>query len=205
MTLDHKQQTGSWLGRDQRQRCFWNQGCSFKGECAVVMLQLWRNMGFPSSSAGKESACNAGGPGSIPGSGRNPWIRAWQSTPVFLGFLVAQTVKNPPAMQETWVWFLGWEDPLEKCMAAHSSILAWKIPMDRGCWWATVHMGSQRAGHDWAAKGWSTVKKQGRFRFPNFRETHLQSIKHISKKKKKNSPDAWHLWMETLLLKRHKS
>ena len=46
--------------------------------------------------------------------------------------LVAQTLKNLPAMQETWVRSLGWEDPLEKGMAAHSSILAWRIPMDRG-------------------------------------------------------------------------
>ena len=52
---------------------------------------------------------------------------------------VAQTVKNPPAMWETWVWSLGWEDLLEKEMEAHSSILAWRIPMDRGAWWATVH------------------------------------------------------------------
>ena len=48
-------------------------------------------------------------------------------------------VKNPPAMQETWVRFLGWEDPLEKGMATRSSILAWGIPKDRGAWWATVH------------------------------------------------------------------
>ena len=48
--------------------------------------------------------------------------------PVFLGFPVAQLVKNPPAMRETWVRSLGWEDPLEKEMAAHSSILAWGIP-----------------------------------------------------------------------------
>ena len=54
--------------------------------------------------------------------------------------LEAQTVKNPPAMWETWVhWTLGWEDPLEEGMATHSSILAWRIPMDRGVWWATVH------------------------------------------------------------------
>ena len=46
-------------------------------------------------------------------------------------FLAAQTVKNPPAMQETWVGSLGWEDPLEKETATHSSILAWRIPMDR--------------------------------------------------------------------------
>ena len=48
-------------------------------------------------------------------------------------------VKSPPAMWETWVQFLGWEDPLEKCMATHSSILAWRISMDRGAWEATVN------------------------------------------------------------------
>ena len=48
-------------------------------------------------------------------------------------------VKNLPTMWETWVQSLGWEDPLEEGMAIHSSILAWKIPMDRGGWWATVH------------------------------------------------------------------
>ena len=53
-------------------------------------------------------------------------------------FLVAQMVKNLPAMLETWVRSLGWEDPLEEGMAAHSTILAWRIPMDRGAWWATV-------------------------------------------------------------------
>ena len=53
--------------------------------------------------------------------------------------LVAQLVKNLPAMQETWVRSLGWEDPLKECMVSHSSILAWTIPMDRGVWQATVH------------------------------------------------------------------
>ena len=47
---------------------------------------------------------------------------------IFGASLVAQLVKNLPAMQETWVQFLGWEDPLEKEMATHSSILAWRIP-----------------------------------------------------------------------------
>ena len=57
-----------------------------------------------------------------------------------IGFsLVAQSVKNPPAMLETWVQFLGWEDPLEEGMATHSSILAWRIAMDRGAWQAAVH------------------------------------------------------------------
>ena len=53
--------------------------------------------------------------------------------------LVAQMVKNPPATRETWLQCLGWEDPLEEGMANHSNILAWRIPMDRGAWWATVH------------------------------------------------------------------
>ena len=53
--------------------------------------------------------------------------------------LMAQIVKNLPAMLETWVRSLGWEDPLEEGMATHSSILAWRIPLDRGAWWATVH------------------------------------------------------------------
>ena len=51
---------------------------------------------------------------------------------------MAQLVKNLPAMRETWVQSLGWEDPLEEEMATHSSILAWRIPMDRGAWRATV-------------------------------------------------------------------
>ena len=53
--------------------------------------------------------------------------------------LVAQMVKNPPAMWETWVQSLGWEDPLEEGMATHSSILAWRILVGRETWWATVH------------------------------------------------------------------
>ena len=52
--------------------------------------------------------------------------------------LVAQTVKNLLAICESWVPPLGWEDPLEKGMATHFSILAWRIPMDREAWWATV-------------------------------------------------------------------
>ena len=94
--------------------------------------------GFPGSSVGKEPACNAEDPSSIPGCGRSPregigypLQDAWAS-------LVAQTVKNPPAMWETWVWSLGGEDSLEEGMATHSSILAWSIPMDRGAWWATA-------------------------------------------------------------------
>ena len=56
-----------------------------------------------------------------------------------LAFLVAQMVKNPPAMWENWDRSLGWEDPVEKGMATHSSILAWRIPMNRGAQQTTVH------------------------------------------------------------------
>ena len=54
-------------------------------------------------------------------------------------FWVAQLIKNPPAMRETWVRSLAWEDPLEESMAAHSSILVWRIPKDRGAWQTTFH------------------------------------------------------------------
>ena len=68
-----------------------------------------------------------------------PWRRDRLSTPVLLGFPGgSDSKKNPPAMQETWVQSLGWEDPLEKEIATYSSIRAWN-PMDRGAWWVTVH------------------------------------------------------------------
>ena len=84
--------------------------------------------GFLENSVGKESACNAEEASSIPGSGRSagegigyPLQYSWAS-------LVAQLVKNPPTMQETWVQSLGCDDPLEKGKVTHSSILAWRIP-----------------------------------------------------------------------------
>ena len=57
----------------------------------------------------------------------------------WLHSLVAQRVKHLPVRQETRVWSLGGEDPLEKKMATHSSILAWRIPWTEEAWWATVH------------------------------------------------------------------
>ena len=59
---------------------------------------------------------------------------------------MAQLLKNLPAMWETWVQSLGWEDPLEKGKATHSSILAWRIP------WTVYSMGSQRVGYNWGLK-----------------------------------------------------
>ena len=96
-------------------------------------------VGFSGSAAGKESACNAGDPGSIPGLGRSPAEGVGYPLQYSWASLVAQTLKYPPAMWETWVHSLGWHDPLEEGMATHSYILFWRIPMDRGAWWASVH------------------------------------------------------------------
>ena len=85
-------------------------------------------MGFPDSSVGKESTCNVGDLSSVPGLGRSPGERIGYPFQYSWASLVAQLVKNPLAMQETWVRSLGWEDPLEKGKATHSSILAWRIP-----------------------------------------------------------------------------
>ena len=92
-------------------------------------VYVYGSQGFPGGSCGKEATCNAGDSGSIPGLGRSagegigyPLQYSWAS-------LVAQVLKNPPAMQEIWVQSLGWEDPLEKGKATHPSILAWRIPL----------------------------------------------------------------------------
>ena len=95
---------------------------------SLLIKTVYLLSGFLGGSDGKESACNAGDPSSIPGSGRSagegigyPLQYSWAS-------LVAQLVKNSPAMLETWIRSLGWEDPLEKSKATHSSILAERIP-----------------------------------------------------------------------------
>ena len=94
----------------------------------VICVPLLRSVGFPDSSVGKESACNAGDPRSIPGSGRSaeegvgyPLQYSWAS-------LVAQLVKSLPALRVDLGSIPGWEDPQEKGTATHSSILAWRIP-----------------------------------------------------------------------------
>ena len=123
----------------------WLVLCSQTGDQTHVLcigkqiLNHWTTRkGFPDNSVGKESACNAGDPSSIPELGRSsgegigyPLQYSWAS-------LVAQLVKNPPAMRETWVC------SLEKGKATHSSILAWRIP------WTIQSMVSQKVGQDWA-------------------------------------------------------
>ena len=118
-------------GRTQRPQA----SLTVRGDIPVALTHC---TGFPGSSVGKESACDAGDPGSIPGSGRSagegigsPLQCSWAS-------LVAELVKNPPAMRENglnpWVGKI----PLEEGMATHSSIPAWRIPTGRGAWRATV-------------------------------------------------------------------
>ena len=97
-------------------------------------------LGFPDSSVGKESAClQRRRPQFHSWVGKIHWRRNKLPTPAFLGFPVAQLVKDLPAMQKTWVQSLGWEDPLKKRKATHSSILAWRI---QPVW-------SQRDRHNW--------------------------------------------------------
>ena len=96
---------------------------------------------FPHSSVGKESTCNAGDTCSIPGSGRSTGEGLGYPLQYSWVFLVIQLVNNPPAVWETWVQSLGWEDLLRKGKATHSSILAWRIP------WTVQSIGSQRVRH----------------------------------------------------------
>ena len=76
------------------------------------------------------------------GSGRSPGGGIGYPLQYFGASIMAQLVKNPPAMQEAWVLSLGWDDPVEKRKATHSSILAWRIP------WDLESMGPQRVGYN---------------------------------------------------------
>ena len=96
---------------------------------------------MPDSSVGKESTCNAEGPGLIPGLGRSAGEGIGYLLQCSWVSLVAQLVKNPPAMWKTWVQSLGWGDSLKKGKATHSSVLAWRIP------WTVQSMGLQRVAH----------------------------------------------------------
>ena len=91
---------------------------------------------------------NAGEPSSIPDSGRFPGEGIGYPFQYSWTCLVAQIIKYLPAVWETWVWSLGWENPLEEGIAIHSSILVWRIPKDREVWQATV---------DGAAKSWTQL------------------------------------------------
>ena len=99
-------------------------------EISPFLTVTWhlRCVGFSDGSAGKESTCDAGDPDRIPGSGISPKEGIGYPLQYSWASQVAQLVKNLPAMLETWVRYLPWEDPLEKGMAIHSSTLSWRIP-----------------------------------------------------------------------------
>ena len=99
-------------------------------------------LGFSDSSVAKESACKALDTGSIPGLGRSPGEGIGYPLQYSWASLVAKLIENPPAIWEAWIPFLGWEDPLEKGKATHTSILAWRIP------WTVQFMGLQRVRHN---------------------------------------------------------
>ena len=94
--------------------------------------------GFPGSSAGKEYACNEKDPGSIPGLGRSSGEGIGYSLQYSWASLVAQMVKNPPAMWEIWVQSMGWEDPPWRAWQP-TPFSCLENSMGRGAWWATVH------------------------------------------------------------------
>ena len=127
----HGSGTGVGLGKV----CVMVEGetCEMGLLCSLIGADYTNLRGFPNSSVGKESPCNAGDLGSVPWVGKICWRGIGYPLQCAWTSLVAQLVKNPPATWETWVQSLGWEDPLEKRKAAHFSMLAWKIP------W-TVHM-----------------------------------------------------------------
>jgi len=120
-----------------------SMGSQRVGHNWVTYQQQCLFQGFLGSSAGKESAWNAGDPSSIPKSGNSPGERLGYPLQFSCASLVAQWVKNLPIMWETWVPPLGWEDPLEEGMTTHSNILAWRNSMDKGAWRATVHGGAE--------------------------------------------------------------
>ena len=127
------------------------------------------NGDFLCGSAGKESACSAD-LGSIPGSRKSPGEGIVSPLQYSWASLVAQLVKNLPAMRETWVPSLGWEDPLEKGKAAHSSILAWRIP-------GTVQsMRLQRVGHDWTTFTHSFTGKWSWWRMLSVLPTGMETL-----------------------------
>ena len=117
------------------------------------------------SSVGKESTWDAGDPSLIPGSGRFVGEGIGYPLQYSWACLVAQLVKNLPAMRETWVWALGWNDPLEKGEAAHSSILAWrtrglKSMGSQSLTWLSdfhFHFLSNLMSHCWSGRRYQSV------------------------------------------------
>ena len=125
--------------------CFLDALCENLFSCLFYLLEA-------GSSAGKESACNSGYPGLIPGSGNSPREETGYPLQYSWASMVAQTVKNPPVMRHIWVWSLGWEDPLEGSSWQHTLVF---LPGESP--WTEEpgglqSMWSQRVGYDWVTK-----------------------------------------------------
>ena len=103
--------------------CVW---CDWTGYCSILHRPATHFPCFPGGSAGKEYDCNAVDSGSILGWLSSPEEGIGYPLQYSWASLVAQLVKNLPAMRETWVQFLGWEDPLEEGMETRYCILAWR-------------------------------------------------------------------------------
>ena len=127
----------------QECQCF-----TVSGRVNGIVSPFW---GFPGSPAGKESACNPGDLSSIPRSGRSPGEGIGYPLQHSWASLVAQMVKNLPAMQKTWVQSLGWEDPLEEDTATTPVFWPGESPWTVACQ-PLLSIGSQRVGQDWTAK-----------------------------------------------------
>ena len=134
----------SWTAEQSKSFFYFNdiQFLNFYGSCFLVSIPPWHQENSPLAPCPKCFLC----------SFHKDFVALHLNhDTLWVAFLVAQVVKNPPAMWETWVWSLGWEDPLEEGMATHSSILAWRIPWTEEPG-GLQFMGSWRAGHNWANK-----------------------------------------------------
>ena len=149
--------TGEAPGADSENHC-----CEGIPHCAFILVAVMQEA---KSCMGKSRLANGGHAPWLPGSDEGRATSYYTASgisskekraldavyPSHRASLGAQTVKNPPAMQETWVRSLGWDDPLEEGMATHSSILSWRIPRTEGPG-RLQSMGWQRVGHDLATK-----------------------------------------------------
>ena len=121
----HQYQTVAWVPCPKNQDNILPSG---QQDLLRPWLYLSLYVGFPGKLVGKKSASKAGDPSLIPGPGRSAGEGIGYPLQYSWAALVVQLVKSLPAMQETWIQSLGWEDPLEKGKATHSSILVWRIP-----------------------------------------------------------------------------
>ena len=165
----------------------------------ILVIPEW-SRGFPHSLVGKESSHNAGDPSSIPGLGRSAGEGIGYPFQYSRASLAAQLVKNLPAMQETLVWSLSWEDLLENGKATHCSILAWRIPWTIQ---SIQSMGSQRVRHNWAT---FTFILNGLVVFPTFFNLRLNLAIRSSWSEPQSAPSLvfadcihlLHLWLQRI-------